>query len=597
MLSYIRMEPLVITPGVETANPNRLAPPEIRAALDRILRSRAFVHSHRIRRFLQFIVEECLNGQQQRLKEYLIGLEVFNRLDTFDPRVDSIVRVEARRLRSKLEEYYENEGRHDEVRIELRKGSYVPIIDRFNPAFGNGYRPYPAPVRRHSLAIGRINVADEPGQSLQSAVERLSHTLVKQGFFQVIASRDGDGGGTQSNGHAHAAPKPEFILEADHSDGNGRVRLQLLSVADQSYVWSDSGDLASLERLANSVNRAVVPNWGNGKSGRTKTHAADRQAFDRYLQGRYYCKLGLPETIRNSVAFFQNAVTRDPDYAVAWAALAQASLVSCIFGYSDPGEAKPKDAAVKAIEADAHVPEAHLALACARSLCDFDWEGGEDAFQQAIQLDACDSTAHLAYALQLACRGLSRPALLEIERALEIDPASLGANFVLGWLYTVARRYDDAIAQHRLISEFAPEHPLACLGLGWAYLGHGQFADALAQFTNAANLLRAPGFMAGSIGYCNARLGRRDEALSQLANLPVEARGNSAQVSAAAIYAGLGQTDEAFAALEQAAAKRDCSLPLQLLNPEFDSLRADQRFQALRERIGLRPAHNQAATN
>src|SRR5579884_1580798 len=101
---------------------------QIRAELERILRSRVFVHSHRIRRFLQFVVEECLSGQQHRLKEYLIGLEVFNRLESFDPRVDSIVRVEARRLRAKLEEYYQAEGRDDEIRIDLRKGSYIPIF-------------------------------------------------------------------------------------------------------------------------------------------------------------------------------------------------------------------------------------------------------------------------------------------------------------------------------------------------------------------------------------------------------------------------------------------------------------------------------------
>src|ERR1019366_7279210 len=89
----------------------------IRSELDRILRSRVFIHSHRIRRFLQFVVDECLQAQQHRLKEYLIGLEVFNRQESFDPRVDSIVRVEARRLRAKLEEYYQTEGRDDEIRI------------------------------------------------------------------------------------------------------------------------------------------------------------------------------------------------------------------------------------------------------------------------------------------------------------------------------------------------------------------------------------------------------------------------------------------------------------------------------------------------
>src|ERR1700728_3231338 len=119
-----------LDPTEETATVlNGVPAAEIRAELDFILRSRSFIQSHRIRRFLQFVVEESLLGQPHRLKEYLIGLEVFDRREAFDPRVDSIVRVEARRLRYKLDEYYRMEGREDAVRIVLRKGSYVPIFE------------------------------------------------------------------------------------------------------------------------------------------------------------------------------------------------------------------------------------------------------------------------------------------------------------------------------------------------------------------------------------------------------------------------------------------------------------------------------------
>src|ERR1700704_6637441 len=112
-----------------TTTLNGIAASEVRAAMDQILRSRVFIQSHRIRRFLQFIVEESLLGQPHRLKEYPIGLEVFDRREAFDPRVDSIVRVEARRLRSKLEDYYRLEGKDDQVHIVLRKGSYVPTFE------------------------------------------------------------------------------------------------------------------------------------------------------------------------------------------------------------------------------------------------------------------------------------------------------------------------------------------------------------------------------------------------------------------------------------------------------------------------------------
>src|ERR1700744_2634626 len=124
------MSPIAVSPSDEiTTVLNGIPAAEIRAQLDLVLRSRAFIQSHRIRRFLQFVVEESLLRQPHRLKEYLIGLEVFDRREAFDPRVDSIVRVEARRLRYKIEEYYRTEGRDDTVRIVLRKGSYVPIFE------------------------------------------------------------------------------------------------------------------------------------------------------------------------------------------------------------------------------------------------------------------------------------------------------------------------------------------------------------------------------------------------------------------------------------------------------------------------------------
>src|SRR5712671_5937975 len=132
-------ESALLNPPEETlaASLNGIPAADIKTELDQILRSRAFIQSHRIRRFLQFIVEESLLGQPHRLKEYLIGLEVFDRREAFDPRVDSIVRVEARRLRYKIEEYYRTEGREDSVRIVLRKGSYVPIFE-YRSSGGSG---------------------------------------------------------------------------------------------------------------------------------------------------------------------------------------------------------------------------------------------------------------------------------------------------------------------------------------------------------------------------------------------------------------------------------------------------------------------------
>src|SRR5579872_5952653 len=157
-----------VTTAIEesTTTLNGVPAVEIKSELDRILRSRAFIQSHRIRRFLQFVVEESLLGQPHRLKEYLIGLEVFDRREAFDPRVGSIVRVEARRLRHKLEEYYRAEGREDLIGITLRKGSYVPIFEprAATPSFG-------VLEQRRAIAIAPLAVVNAHSDSEPLAEE------------------------------------------------------------------------------------------------------------------------------------------------------------------------------------------------------------------------------------------------------------------------------------------------------------------------------------------------------------------------------------------------------------------------------------------
>src|SRR5580692_7821165 len=192
---------------------------EIKSELDRILRSRAFIQSHRIRRFLQFVVEESLLGQPQRLKEYLIGMEVFDRREAFDPRVDSIVRVEARRLRYKLDEYYRTEGREDGIRIVLRKGSYVPIFE-YRSA-GNGVGPV-SPRRSMEIALfSLINAtseshAAEAGLAAEEIQRRLAHVLIKEGFFQVVVKTQPNQTPADAEGNGHTVPSTSPGSSADY---------------------------------------------------------------------------------------------------------------------------------------------------------------------------------------------------------------------------------------------------------------------------------------------------------------------------------------------------------------------------------------------
>ncbi len=573
---------------------NGLAVSEIQAELDRILKSRVFVHSHRIRSFLQFVVEECLFGRQHRLKEYLIGLEVFNRHDDFDPRVDSIVRVEARRLRTKLEEYYEKEGQESQIRIELRKGSYVPVFEQRSPGIHGGYSGYSHVERRHSLSISRLAALDGDTDFVDGMVQQLSHGLLKGGHFKVLV----DGNGIyRSSGNGNARPnhstKPDYILEGRiEAQGHDRhLHLQLMDVKDKAYVWSESGDPDGIEQLVGSLNRAMTTSVSRPENGRTRSRSTQRESFDLYLQGHYQCKFSAPETLARSVALFQEAVGIDPNYAAAWASLAEASLLSSVFGLVHPRETgvKMREAAHKAVALNPLLPEAYVALGSVKSLLDWDWVAGERDFQRALQLDGRDSVAHMAYGVQLACRGMFKPAIVEAECGLEMDPASLTMNFLLGWLLCAGRQYDQAIAQHTAVARLAPEFPLSFVGLGWAELGRGQYSEALAHFLQAGELMPGWPVLTGCVGHCHAMLNQRTEAAHQLAQLKAARQHESGSpVSVAAVQIGLGQTEEALESLEQAADQRDCSLPLQLLNPEFDAIRTARRYTALMEKLGLK---------
>lgn len=593
------MTSTVVTPLDETiAVLNGVPAPEIRAQLDLILRSRAFIQSHRIRRFLQFVVEESLLGQPHRLKEYLIGLEVFDRREAFDPRVDSIVRVEARRLRYKLEEYYRTEGREDSVRIVLRKGSYVPIFEYRGATNGAS----PVMPRRSmeialfsSIAAASETSAEEAAAAADEIQRRLAHVLIKEGCFQVVVKSHSPALGKEAAGAAPGSTA-DYVVEGsmEFQEDGFHLLLQLQQSADKSYIWSETADgrirdLSCIDHLAQQLVRDLAAPAREGSAARRQPDR--KEGWDAYLQGRYHWKLGTPDSIRNSIAFFTGAVETDPNYAAAWAALSEALLVSSVFGLLPPSDsATMKEAAVLATTLNPSLPEAHVALGAVLSLLDWDWAAGEEELQKSIQLDKSEPVGHLAYGIQLACRGLQDAALAEVERALEADPAALFPNFVLGWMYGVGRRFDEAIAQHTLVSRLATDYGLPHLGLGIAYAGKGQFTDAIAHLTNATQM-KCGSLLHGQMGYCYAMAGRRDEAQREIGIL--KARSDTHYVSPlcfAAIYAGLGEDNEALTYLERAVQARDTSLPVHLLSGEFDHLRNHPRFQELRGRIGLAQA-------
>jgi len=579
---------LATTP--EEANLNGIPSAEIRAQLDSVLRSRAFVQSHRIRRFLQFVVEESLQGQQHRLKEYLIGIEVFDRRDAFDPRVDSIVRVEARRLRYKLEEYYRAEGHGDPVHIVLRKGSYVPTFEYRIPT--TCVNPL---LQRRAVEIAPFAVVNASMERLPIAEEmqrRVTHVLVKDGLFQVIVQSPEEGAG----GEIVRRARPDCMVEGSiefKPDQRFHLILQLMQLPDRSYIWSDAiegqiADLSQVSEAAQSMIRDLTSPLADGTPSRRQAGGAEGR--DSYLEGRYHWKQATPGSIQDSVACFARAVDADPNYAAAWAAQAEALIVSSVFGLQEieGGKERILEAARKSVALAPSLPEAHVAFGAALALLDWNWNAAEEELEKAVQVDGHDFVAQLAYGLLLACRGEFDAAFGRMEKALDNDPASLSANFVLGWLYSVSNRLDEAVGQHLLVSRLAPDYALPRLGLGLAYAAKGDYEEAINHLSNALQM-QCRSLVRGLIGFCHARAGRRDEALGEMAALTQERSSSqfASPLSFAAIHAGLGEREKAWEYIERAAESRDTSLALRLLGPEFESLRSDPRFEVLRNRIGV----------
>jgi len=228
----------------------------VSAQLDKILSSSTFIRSKRLGRFLRFTVEQCLDGRQNALKEYLVGVEVFNKLESFDPRIDSIVRVEARRLRSKLERYYQTEGKDDQVVIQFRKGSYVPQLLTREQLQAMGLADeYGTRAGLKSIAVSKFaNLGVDPSHShfCSGLTDEVIGGLTKTAMFRVMPRIGASGEDT----------KADYLLEGSVRKQGDRLRIsvQLIDAANNLYIWSETWERDLLDAFAvqDEISRSVV---------------------------------------------------------------------------------------------------------------------------------------------------------------------------------------------------------------------------------------------------------------------------------------------------------------------------------------------------
>ncbi len=565
-----------------------------RSQLERLLTSRTLAGSERLRRFLRFACERTLEGRSGELKEYTLGVEVFDRDGAYDPRLDPIVRVEARRLRSKLKAYYTQEGAADPVVVSIPEGSYVPV---FSPRAA----PAPATPEIPSVAVLPFaNFGPEPRQDYfcDGITEEIINALTKVEGIRVVARTSAFQfkGKSEDIREIAARLNARYVVEGSVRKAGSSVRItaQLIDARDGYHLWSESYErklkdvFALQDEIAWAIVRALRVRLAPA-ARLVVSYKTDPETYALYLKGRYYWNRQTNSSLRKAVTLFKQVVAEQPRYAPAWCGLADSYCFLAYLGAASPVRvsAQVEAAVAKAFEIDESLAEAHATLGAVRAFYEWRWTDALEDLGRAIRL-----APGLARALDW--RGMARSAmgnleegLADVEAALRIDPLSLDIGVSLGHGLCVARRFDEAIEQFRRVLDLEPACEVAYLDLGHAQVCAGEFEEAIRSFERAWRLGQNPVAL-GSMGEALALAGREEEAQALLLRLDrLERESYVSPLARAFIHLGLGQRDEVFDWLDRAAAERSSWLAWLKVDPRYDDLREEPRLHDLLRRMNL----------
>lgn len=376
-----------------------------------------------------------------------------------------------------------------------------------------------------------------------------------------------------------------------------RVTVQLVRVKDGKGIWADQFDetwtdiFALQDRVSERAVRALTLQLSVEERERlTRRYTDNAAAYELYLRGRYFWNKRTEESLLKGIGYFERAIDVDPNYALAYAGLAESYVLLPWYGGRPPREAfeKARAAALKALALDDRLAEAHTALAYVAERYDWDWAGAERGYRRALELHPNYSTAHQWYAEYLVQVARLDQAIAEMSRALQLDPLSLIINTEMANVYLHARRYDAAARQARTAQEIDPSFLPAHIALGRCYTLTGQFEDADREFRAAVALDNDSGWAWAHVGHNLAVWGRTAEARSVLARLTA-GRPAAAPDLLAMIHAGLGDTEAALRHLRTSCERHDTGIAWIKVHPDLDNLRADPRYAQIVRCVGLTP--------
>lgn len=600
--------------------------------LERVLASDGFARSQRLSRFLRYVIEQSLEGREGELKESVIAVEVFGRNGDYDPKLDSIVRTEAGRLRARLTEYYSQEGVTDPVVLELPKGGYVPLFHERDAAQGQVQKEHPEKSAPH---LGRPWIAitavvalsalaavggwwlnrrkSEPVTIAVLPLESMSPDPANDYFADGLTDEILhnlsviDGLAVRSHTSSFAfKDKPtnvhdvarqlnvDYIVEGSVLRDGSRLRInaRLVRARDDVPLWAGEFDrqLTDVFAIQDEISRGIVNNLRLKLGGRRR-YETSIEAYDPYLRARaLLSQVGFAAGYPQAIPLFEESIAKDPSFAPAYAGLASAyaTLTTGAPG-SGPDPDNPEDlakmrtAAERAIQLDPLLPESYEALGMVGAR-EGQMEESEKAFRRATELDPNLSMAYDEFAMDLLLP-LNRieEAIREARIAERTDPLSMPAQQVLAYVLISAERYDEAVPHcEKLAAEFSWESE--CLGR--ARLGQGRLEEAI-QILAAGNTAAVAAAVKNStvrgyLGYAYGRAGRRELAENLAAGIP---RANN--FNQALIFAGLGDKDRTLEALGRMTKFGPFRVGRMLTFPELVLLRGDARVQDLRKKAGL----------
>ncbi|WP_242617832.1 tetratricopeptide repeat protein [Edaphobacter modestus] len=572
----------------------------VRDQLARMVNSPGFVSSVRLCRFLTHIVNRTIDGDIDSLKEFSIAMEVFDRTSEYDPNIDAIVRVEARRLRAKLKAYYEEgQGTVDPVLIGLRPGSYVPVFRWLNaqPAkHREEIAAAPPPGRICVAVLPFVNMSPEPEQDYfcDGISEEITNSLTRVSSLNVIARTSafhfkGASIDIREVGQRLGA---NLVIEGSVRKAGEQLRITAQAIQTESghHLWSETfrrelkDVFAIQEEIAQSVAdllRLHMP----GVQGAVQSSAPNLDAYTAYLQARFLIHQQSPEALQAAMGQLRKLVEVYPDYALAYSDMAAANGLLALFGAVSGREVYPEVKA-NAERGYALAPESGetcTVLGGLRAWFEYRWDEANEIYDRALKLQPSHARAHRFRAMALLCQGNIEAAEAGLLRSAELDPLSASDCARMAYVHYVKADYDLAAKDLRQSFELDRDYPEARLYEGLLHFQQQNYEAVIQCLSPSVSPLDI-----GLLAAAHAKegsLSRTEECIERLHQLAARQYVTPLAEGFAAI--GMGDFDLAFKCLDEAINHKTIFINLLAVEPFFQPLHADRRSAKLLKKLNL----------